>query len=191
MGDSQTREHLYHRSPPTGVKVLSPTSVFPTWRSGNGRRNSYRIRLWRLVEFDCRTSTGLGETETPLLEGTHKVVCALGPRGRSSDPRGDWTVSCRGGGWLWLTVRTRTLAAEVLGSTPWRELSQNLPLIPPKSPGRLQCWVASGQTTNREGTQPHPSADKQIKLLLRSAPQSNTQLYPPPVPPIRKRAQAS
>ena len=36
--------------------------------------------------FDCRTSTGLGETETPILEGTHKVVCALGPRGRSSDP---------------------------------------------------------------------------------------------------------
>ena len=26
VGDSQTREHLYHRSPPTGVKVLSPTS---------------------------------------------------------------------------------------------------------------------------------------------------------------------
>ena len=35
--------------------------------------------------FDCRTSTGLGETETLLLEGTHKVVCASGPRGRSSD----------------------------------------------------------------------------------------------------------
>ena len=30
--------------------------------------------------------TGLGETETPLLEGTHKVVCAWGPRERSSDP---------------------------------------------------------------------------------------------------------
>ena len=29
--------------------------------------------------FDCRTSTGLGETETPLLEGTHKIVCASGP----------------------------------------------------------------------------------------------------------------
>ena len=38
--------------------------------------------------FDCRTSTGLGETETPLLEGTHKVVCASGPSGRSSDPIG-------------------------------------------------------------------------------------------------------
>ena len=24
----------------------------------------------------------------------------------------------------------------------------------------LQGWVASGQTTNREGTQPHPSAGK-------------------------------
>ena len=31
-------------------------------------------------------STGLGETETPLLEGTHKVVGGSGPRGRSSDP---------------------------------------------------------------------------------------------------------
>ena len=36
--------------------------------------------------FDCRTSTGLGEAETPLLEGTHKVGCTSGPRGRSGDP---------------------------------------------------------------------------------------------------------
>ena len=33
-------------------------------------------RLGRLAGFDCRTSTGLGETETPHLEGTDKVVCA-------------------------------------------------------------------------------------------------------------------
>ena len=149
--------------------------------------------------FDCRTSTGLGETETPLVEGTHKVLCASGPRGRSSDPRGDWTrptcycwrISCRSGGWLRLTMGTRPLAAEVLGGTPWCEPSQSLSLAPPKSPGRLQCWVASGQTTNREGTQPHPSAVKGIKVLLSSAHQSNSQLYPPPVPPIRKLAQAS
>ena len=55
-----------------------------------------------------------------------------------------------------------------------------------KEPGTLQCWVASGQTANREGTQPHLSADKQIKVLLSSAHQGNTKLYPPPVPPIRK-----
>ena len=40
MDDLQTGEHLYHRSPPTGVKVLSPTSGFLTWGSSNGRRNS-------------------------------------------------------------------------------------------------------------------------------------------------------
>ena len=57
-----------------------------TWGSGNGRRNSQRIRLWKLVGFDCRTSSGLGETETPLLEGTHKVVCSSGPRGKEQWP---------------------------------------------------------------------------------------------------------
>ena len=36
--------------------------------------------------IDCRTLTGLGETETPLWEGAHKMVCTSGPRGRSSDP---------------------------------------------------------------------------------------------------------
>ena len=64
-------------------------------------------------------------------------------------------------------------------------------ISPTKEPGRLQCWVASGQTTNKEGTQPHRSADKQIKVLLSSAHQSNSQLCPPPVLPIRKLAQAS
>ena len=96
-----------------------------------------------------------------------------------------------GGALLWLTMGTRTQAEEVLGRTPWHEPSQSLSLAPPKSPGRLQCWVASGKTTKREGTQPHPSIVKQIKALLSSAYQSNSQLYPPPVPPIRKLTQAS
>ena len=33
----------------------------------------------KAAELDYRDSTGLGKTETPLLEGTHKVSCALGP----------------------------------------------------------------------------------------------------------------
>ena len=61
-------------------------SGFPTWGSSKGRRNSKRIRFWRLVEFDCRISTGLGETETPLLEGTDKVVCTSGPREKEQWP---------------------------------------------------------------------------------------------------------
>ena len=68
---------------------------------------------------------------------------------------------------------------------------QSPPFTPPKSPGRLQCWVASGKTTNRERIQSHPSADKRIKVLLSSAHQSNSQLYPPPVSPIRELAQTS
>ena len=36
--------------------------------------------------FDCRTLTGLGETETPLLEGTHKLMCTSGHRGRAVTP---------------------------------------------------------------------------------------------------------
>ena len=78
--------HKLENNYTTGVKVLSPTSGFPTWRSSNGRRNFQRIRLWRLAGFDCRASTGLGETETPLLEGTYKVVCAPGPRGKEQWP---------------------------------------------------------------------------------------------------------
>ena len=105
--------------------------------------------------------------------------------------RGDKDTGSRSSGKYSLAWGTRTLAAEVLGSTPWCEPSQSRPLAPPKSPGRLQCWVASGQTTNRERTQPHPTTVKQIKVLLSSAHQSNTQLYPPPVPPIRKLAKAS
>ena len=78
--------------------------------------------------------------------------------------------SAEAGGGSCFTVGTRTLAAEVLGSTPWHEPSQSLSLALPKSPGRLQCWVASSKTTNREGTQPHPSTFKWIKVLVSSDP---------------------
>ena len=138
---TQNGEHLYHRSPLIGVKVLSPTSGFPTWGSGNRRRNSQRIRLWRLTGFDCRILIGLGKRETPLLEGTQKVVCTSGPRGRSSDPIRNWAtttcycwrISCRGSGWLWLIAGTRTLAVEVLGTTRWHEPSWSQPFDPPTS----------------------------------------------------------
>ena len=90
VGNPQTGKQLYHSSSPTGVKVLSPTSGFPAWESGNGRRSPQRIWLWRPSGFGCRSSTGLRETETPLLEGAHKVTWAPGPRGKSSDLLRDW-----------------------------------------------------------------------------------------------------
>ena len=140
VGDSQTGEHLYHGSPPTGVKVLSPTSGFPTWGSGNRRRNPQRIRLWRLAGFDSRTSTGLGETETPLMEGIHKVVYAPGCMGKEQWPHRrlnqtymlvlEGLLQRRG---VAVSPQGQDTGAEVLGSTHWRESSWSPPLAPPKS----------------------------------------------------------
>ena len=59
-----------------------PHVSFPAWRSSKETRNLQGIWLWRLVGFDYRISTGLGETETPFLEGTNKMLCATRPRGK-------------------------------------------------------------------------------------------------------------
>ena len=36
--------------------------------------------------LEYRSSTGLGETETPLSEGAHQVSCALGSRTKKPGP---------------------------------------------------------------------------------------------------------
>ena len=42
-------------------RVYSLRTDFPTWGSGKGTENPQGIWLWRPVEFDFRTSTGLGK----------------------------------------------------------------------------------------------------------------------------------
>ena len=69
-----------------GVKILSPMSGSPIWWSGNGRRRRKRIWLWKPGGLDSRASTGLGETESPLLDGTQKVSGTPGSRGRKQWP---------------------------------------------------------------------------------------------------------
>ena len=114
-----------------------------------------------------------GETETPLLEGTHKVVCASGLSGRTSDPHRRLNQTYllvlegrlqRWGGWLWLTEGTRTLTAEVLGSTPWREPSHSLPLAPPKS--QVGSRIGSPQTKQPTGRELSPTHQKACTSLL-------------------------
>ena len=51
--------------------------------------NPQRIWPWRSAEFDYRTSTGLGETETPFFEST-KFCLHQDPGERRSDLTGDW-----------------------------------------------------------------------------------------------------
>ena len=66
------------------------TSGFPAWGSNKGTKNYQGIWLWRPVGFDCRISTGLGETETPHLEGGKNKTKHQDPRERNCDPTGDW-----------------------------------------------------------------------------------------------------
>ena len=116
--------------------------------------------------FDFKNSTGLGETETPHLEITHKV---LGKTQLSNERLGLLVlgVFCGGRGQQWLPSGTKSLAAVVLGRTYWREPSWRLPLSHQDLAAcRLQCWYASDQTTNREETQPYPSADRPLKVFL-------------------------
>ena len=174
MGDSQTGEHLYHRSPLTGVKILSPTSGFLTggrqWEEEFLQNQTLKVSGIWLQDFDGtggnRDSTLGGHTQSSVCSGTQEKEQWAHRRLNQT-----YLLVLEGllqrGGWPWFIVR-RTLAAEVLGSTPWHEPSQSLPLAQPKSLDRIQCWVTSGQTTNREGTQLHPSADKWIKVLLSS-----------------------
>ena len=79
MNYPQTGKALYHRSFPTGLKLLSPMSEFSAWGSGNRRRSPERTCLCLPVGFDHRNSTGLGETETLVLKDAHKVSVHLNP----------------------------------------------------------------------------------------------------------------
>ena len=80
VGDPQTGWQLYHGSSYPVVKVLSLTSGFWAWRSSKGTRSLWGIWLWRPAGFDCRTST------VPLLEGAHKILCALGHTAKEQWP---------------------------------------------------------------------------------------------------------
>ena len=59
-----------------------------TWGLAMGRRAPIEW-LWRAVSLDHRNSTGLTETETPLLEGTQDLMPPE-PREKSSDLIRDW-----------------------------------------------------------------------------------------------------
>ena len=138
VGDPENGEQLCHRISPTRVKDLSPTSGFTAWGLQQQEEESPESlalkasRIWlqnwgKKKLYSWRTHTG---------------SCAhQNPGRKSSDPIGDWvrpaclcwSISCRGGGMLWLTAGTNTLATEVLGSTHRHEPPWRSPLAPPNS----------------------------------------------------------
>ena len=143
LGFSQYRQILYHMSHQGGmfswynhIPYLLPTN----WKVIISQRFSHRsesfepqvrlpsLGMWHWEEeppehlalkasgLECRHSTGLGETETPLLEGTHEVSHALGPRTKQ------WHHRSMVQAYLWVGLGRQRVAVSHVGEGHlWQE----------------------------------------------------------------------
>ena len=135
MGNPQIGKWLYHRSYSTEEKFWGPCQA--SQPEGPTKEESPESDFEGQKGLIYRASTGLRETETPLLEGAHQVSCVPRARGekqwrqkRLSQTDLHWRVFCRGGGQQWLAPGLGPLAAAALGNTHWHEPLQK-PLAPP------------------------------------------------------------
>ena len=165
------------------MKILSPKSGFPAWGSNKETRNPQGIWLWRPMRFDYRTSTALGETDFTLGGHKQNLACTK-TQGKGAvilqEPEPDLTASVGG-----FPVEVRVGRGSPQGCSHWEQQSWKVPLgvspfgghhLPYNRAHRPQGWVISGQTTNREGAQPHPSASNWIKPLLIKALPTRTRI---------------
>lgn len=160
------------------MRLPSPTSGFPAWRSDKGTGNPQDSDLegqWDLtvsLPWDCRK-------QIPVLE------CAPGPRGKEQRPhrrhKQNYLLVLEG---LLQTVGQQglhwrgALAAAVQEGPTWHKPTWRSPLI--------QGWVRPNNYQG--GMQPHPPVDNCTKALPEQGPahHSKTQFFPSPVPPIKK-----
>ena len=89
----------------------------PAQESGTGRKSPQSSRLCRAVGLDCRSPSGLGETETLCSEGKSSDSIA-------ATTCWSWKVSWRGegeggGGGLSRVLHEFWLEADILG--PWHQ----------------------------------------------------------------------
>ena len=157
--------------------MSAPLPRPPAQRSGTRKTSPQSIWNWRPAGLNCRNPTGLGERETSLLNGTHKISHAPGPRARaviSWEPGPDPPAGpgeCPGeAGWRY---RGHLAAAHHEDTDPggryvgehsnrwtlcWQLtswlISTKTWLHPTNC--RCQCRDASCQTTNGWDTAPHP-----------------------------------
>ena len=78
VGNPETGKQLHHKSSPTGVKILSQVPQ-PGVLAAAGAPKNLALKA---EGFDPMTFIGPEGTDTPLLEGTHTVSFAQGPRGK-------------------------------------------------------------------------------------------------------------
>jgi len=124
------------------------------------RRSPQSIWRWKPSGHECRRSTGLGETETVLLEGAHKVSWAPGPR-ISYKPRPNLLTglsSLLGRQGMAMThLLTRTLVVEVSGGQhfgtktwpQWTAVGSSAGMPQAKQPTELEHRLISRQATKR------------------------------------------
>ena len=147
------------------VRVLSPMSGPHAWGSGTGRRSPWSIWHWRPMGLACRSSLGLGDTETPFLKEVHRLSCALGPRAKQSLHRNL--------GQIWLQFledllgKQGVIVARCRGRTLEAKVSGIIISVCSSRGGHFgKIWPypsglrSPGQTTNQVGTQLHPSANR-------------------------------
>ena len=166
---------------------LESHARLPSLRVWHWRRSSRRICLWRPVGLDCRSSTGLGETDSTLRGCTQGLTCTR-TQGKSSDPIRawarptcwSWRVSGEAGGscgpswgqghWWWryqeIFISVSAPGGCHIGTKTWSH----------ETACSLRCWDTSGQTTKRAGTQPHPPAGRLPKVFLSPHPPLDTPL---------------
>ena len=80
------------------TEFLPPQVRFLSLGSSTGKTSPQSIWPWRPVGLDCRSPTRLGEIETSLLKGAHKISHARRPRAKAVYLIGTWTrPTC----WSW------------------------------------------------------------------------------------------
>ena len=154
----------------TGMRLMNPTSCSLAWGSGIERKSPQSIWLWRSVGLVCWSSTGLEETENPLLKGTHKFSHALGPNVQQwlhrnvGQPYLQFLESLLGKqGSAMAHCGDKSLVAEASWNNHWHELSQKLPywkrdLTPPNSlQGPVLGWL---RPNNQQGGNTAPTISK-------------------------------
>ena len=153
-----------------GVRLLSPTSGYPAWGSGIRRRIPQSIYPSRPTGLMCRNSTELAKTESLPLRAYTRFHMPWDP-GKSHKSLGQTYLWILEGllGRQWMAVeqehwwqRSKGLLIDMSQAGGLRLASETWPR---PTASRLQSWDASGQTSNRVGPQPYPSAVVQSPTL--------------------------
>jgi len=146
------------------MKALVSTSDFPTWGSGKGTGNPEEIWLWQTLEFDYRTCTALGKTETPVVRRCGLAVVCCRKRGTGSSSPGKcvlaWSLSWRSP--LALTFSSVQFSRSVMSNSLWSHgLQHARPPCPSPLPEFTQThvyWVGDTIQPSHPLSSPSPPA---------------------------------